>query len=54
MVDYTVDREIFVVKKFLSMTSTTKIKQAKYFVRRIIRVSYSHVYVRVNEYSIQC
>ena len=27
----TVDREIFTVKKFSSITSTTKIKQAKYF-----------------------
>ena len=35
----TVDREIFVVKKFLPITSTTKIKAAKYFLRRIIRVT---------------
>ena len=35
----TVDREIFVVKIFLSITSTMKIKQAKYFLQRIIRVS---------------
>ena len=35
----TVDWEIFIVKIFASITSMTKIKQAKHFLRRIIRVS---------------
>ena len=34
----TIDREIFAVKIFRRSPSTTKIKQAKYFLRRIIRI----------------
>ena len=41
----TVDREIFVVKNFSSITSITKIKQAKYFLQRTIRVRlFTHVF----------
>ena len=34
----TIDWEIFAVKIFRRSPSTTKIKQAKYFLRRIIRI----------------
>ena len=41
----TVDWEIFVVKNFSSITSTTKIKQAKYFIRRITYANFRRVVI---------